>query len=305
MRWLKSWFTRRSKAVVPAEALKPAVPAADLVPTPPARTGRRFARAEDAARLFDAEATRRLAELLAQPAQARDPHWFDAFYDAVWHAALSLPWDTPVEGPDGFPYLRLDLPGADEFEPSCLGALAPQCVKHGFGAAIFAHADDPIDRAAFVFSMGRIDSILRFDDPEGDSVDRAEAAMPGGDDFAVERHGAHQQLTVKAGHAVMVGKPSHDYLPPSSAQALYNHLVHGWGYEAPRIGLMADPQMRPTRSLIIGMRRSDFPSDAPVDEMAAMLSWYLPPGRMLMLLPEAMDPQELAPLADYLEGGIA
>lgn len=302
MGWLKSLFgIGRSAPVadVPAPPMPPAPPPPPPAPIVPA--GPHFASPQDDAAFLDMGATERLAELLAHPGQGGDAAWIRDFYDAAWHAALTLPWDSPVEGPDGLPYLRLDLPGEGAFEPVSLGQLAPQCVKGGFGAAIFASADDPVERAAFVFSMGRLDSILRYDDPDGDPLDRV-AAGAGGQDYDVEQHGQHERLTVRAGHQVMVGAPSRDYLPPSSARPLYSHLVDGWGYDAPRVGLMADPALQPSRALIIGLPRSAFPADAPVDDMMAILTWYLPPGRMVMLMPEDMDPAQLAPLSDYLEG---
>ncbi len=76
----------------------------------------------------------------------------------------------------------------------------------------------------------------------------------------------------------MIGAPSRSYLPPSSARPLHDRLTRGWGIEAPRVALLMDPAMRPTRSLVLGVKRSDFPADAPVDDMVRMLLWYLPPA---------------------------
>jgi len=304
MRWLKALFGIGRRAPVDAPVLDQRVqdePVLDALPFDPTPSGPRFAPPDDAERQCDMVETDRLAVLLANRGQGGDAAWIDAFYDAAWHAALTLPWDSPVEGPDGLPYLRFDLPGEGEFEAVSLGQIAPQCVKGGFGAAIFASSDDPVERAAFVFSMGRIDSILRYDDPDGDPADREQPGQAMGKSVAVEQRGQHQRVTVTGPHQVMIGAPGRDYLPPSSARPLYSHLVDGWGYEEPRVGLMADPALHPSRALIIGVPRSAFPEDAPVDDMMAVLTWYLPPGRSVMLMPEDMDPAQLVPLSDYLE----
>lgn len=293
MRWLKSLLGigRRTPDHKPVEPVFEA-PVREETPVAVLRMGPRFASPDDAERFCDMVETDRLAVLLANRGQGGDAQWINAFYDAAWHAALTLPWDSPVEGPDGLPYLRFDLPGEGEFEAVSLGQIAPQCVKGGFGAAIYASPDDPVERAAFVFSMGRIDSILRYDDPDGDPADRE----------APVRVADKASNAVPSGQReVLVSAPSHDYLPPSSARPLYSQLVDGWGYDAPRVGLIVDSALEPSRALVIGVPRNAFPEDAPVDDMMAVLTWYLPPGRSVMLMPDDMDPAQLVPLSDYLE----
>jgi hypothetical protein len=281
---LTDWFKRK-----PTEPLQPPEPA-------PAQT--RFS--SDRSRLFDIERTATLAALLRVPAGERDAPWSEAFHDAAWYASVVMPTLEPFVGPDGFPYLRFDIPHEGPFDSQSLGNLAAQCVDARVGAALFASPDDSVDQAAFVFSMGALDGILRFGTIDGDPVDASEAGAEDAAMFQVDRGDRAQTLTVKQAHQVMIGAPSRSYLPPSSARPLYDRLTRGWGVEAPRVALLMDPAMRPTRSLVLGVKRSDFPADAPIDDMVRTLLWYLPPRRMLVLTPEDWTVGTMTPLGDYI-----
>ena len=68
--------------------------------------------------------------------------------------------------------------------------------------------------------------------------------------------------------------------------------------EDPRVQLIADMQMRPHRSLVIGKKRSEFPEGAPLDDMARMLLWYLPPQRSVMLMPDDWSLGQMTPLSE-------
>lgn len=261
-------------------------------------TRRRFSLHRDD--LFDLTRTATLHDLFAVRASDRDAAWRDAFFDAAWHGSTEVPAPTPFTGPDGFRYLRFDIPHAGAFESQSIGNLAASLVEGGVGAAIFA-SPDPEDAAQFVFSMGRLDAMVRFDNPEGDPTDLGE--QPRSADPAVYRvdgDETHQQLTTRTDHQVLVGAPSADYLPPATAHALYRHLTQGWGIADPRVALMLDPAMQPPRSLIVGRRVDGFKPDQDVDGAMRMLLWYFPPVQMLMLQPATMSLDEMTPLSRYL-----
>lgn len=284
MRWLKSLFGRK-RDVAPAPepvAIPPAAPAPAPIEAPDeaAAPGVPMAPRFPADVEPDATQTERLATLLSLPAGERDAGWLARFHVAVWHAALDMPWDAPVEGPDGFSYLRLDLPPAGmAFEGRALGELAAQCVRGGFGAAIYADGADPVERAAFVFSMGRLDSMLRYDDAEGDPLDRAPSAD--GD--------------------VMVSAPSRTLLPGVSARPIFGLLVDGWGFDDPGVALIDDPAATPSRSLVLSIAADELPAGLPQDEALALLGWFLPPGRALMFRPAGFEAAHFVPLAQFLE----
>src|SRR5688500_6725468 len=141
-------------------------------PHPLPDTGdRRFAR--DPARRFDAARAASLARLFAVPRDRRDGEWLMRFWEAAWTATLVVPVPPVVTGPDGFPYLRLNLPpdGAG-FDANSLMNVAPGMVEQGVGAALFATAEADIASPQYVIPMGVLDSILRFDDPAGEPGER-------------------------------------------------------------------------------------------------------------------------------------
>jgi len=262
---------------------------------PPAPTERRFH--QDRARMFDLAGTGVLAQLFAMPADERDRAWQESFFDLAWTASVAFAEPQTFIGPDGFPYLRLDLPHPGPFDSQCLGNVAGDCLAHGVGAALFASPDDPPERPQYVLSFGLIDSLVRFDSPWGDPIDIEEASLPDAPGaFDVEERASGRTMIVKEAHEVLVGAPSADFLPPYAARALAAHLEQVWGLEDPRVQLIADMQMRPHRSLVIGRKRGEFPEGAPTDEMARMLLWYLTPLRNVMLMPEDWTPNQMTPL---------
>ncbi len=269
---------------------------------PRAAADRRFH--GDRSRMFDLDKTARLQQLFAMPREQRDGGWSDAFFDATWCGSIALAEPQTFHGPDGFPYLRLDIPRSDtRFDSQCLANLAADCIRVNCGAAFFASPDAPAEAAEFVLSMGLLDSLLRYDSPDGDPIDVEEARGPQDETvFDVEQGRWSQTLTTREAHQVLIGTPSSDYLPPPQAQSLHRHLTELWGMEDPRVGLIVDLHMRPHRSLVIGRKRSDFPEGAPIDDMVRALTWHLSPGRMLMLVPEQGSVDGMVPLRELFEG---
>ena len=60
--------------------------------------------------------TDRLASLIVTPREQRDDRWMNMFFSAFWNAAIVVPTSEPLLGPDGFPYLRVELPVEDSFD---------------------------------------------------------------------------------------------------------------------------------------------------------------------------------------------
>jgi hypothetical protein len=254
----------------------------------------------DRARMFDIEKTRRLAQLFAVARDRRDDAWYDLFWDAAWPGSIALAEPQVFSGPDGFPYLRLDLPRPHApFDSQCLANLAGHCLSTGIGAAFFASPDDPPEAAQYVLSLGLIDSLVRYDSSEGDPVDRHEAALPPDPSaYSVEQRGIGQRLTVQETRNVLIGAPSAEYLPPDIARALDRHLREQWGLESPRVALLVDTGMRPHRSLVIGRKRSTFADQAEMDALVHFLIWYLTPLRTVMPMPDDWNLDEMTPLRD-------
>ncbi|MGA9717694.1 MAG: hypothetical protein WBQ79_05375, partial [Acidobacteriaceae bacterium] len=105
-------------------------------------SGRRFVSIPE--ERFSLEDTNRLAEAMAVPREQRDSRWLDEFQSAAWNASIVLPTEPVFLGPDGMPYVRLELPPAGEpVETNCLSNLFVSMAEQGLGAAYFKNNSDP------------------------------------------------------------------------------------------------------------------------------------------------------------------
>lgn len=270
-------------------------------PATRAPSGKRFAGDRD--RMFNLNKTHRLEVLFHTPKGARDSAWTEAFYDAAWYASIELSEPVHFSGPDGFSYYRLNLPRPNaSFDSQSLGNLARQCCERYAGAAIFASPDAPESAPEFVFTAGLLDSMLRYDSPLGDPVDRSETMSSDQDEnFKVDDVGLqHQILTVAQSHKVMTGAPSADYLPPYAARGIERYMSHIWNIKDPHVCLLVDPSMQPTRSLVIGRKRSSFASDTEMASEMNRITWFLPVYRSLIAMPEDWTTSKMHRLSDLI-----
>jgi hypothetical protein len=246
--------------------------------------------------MFDLKRTASLAELFATPGP-RDDAWLDRFYDAAWFASMVLVSDDAFSGPDGMPYLRLELPREGEaFESQCLANLAGPCLERGAGAALFAAPGDPPEGGQFVFPLGGLDSMLRYDSPAGDPVDLADWARPPAPPPKRGFFGFGR--APEPAREVLSATPSADYLPPHAARALHHYLANRWELAEPRVQLLIDMQARPTRNLVIGRKRSTFRDEAFLQDLLRYTTWYLPPGRSIALMPEDWSLEQMTRLTE-------
>ena len=267
--------------------------AAGTVPTAAVPTPRAFV--EDRAAMFQLAQTSTLSELFAVPRDKRNAGWQGAFFHAVWPASVEVGTPAVFQGPDGFPYLRLQVPQpSTAFESNSLGNLARQAVENAWGAAIFASptAAEP----EYVIAMGVLDSLLTYDSWLGDPVDLHDLETRG---TPQEQAGGLQTITMMKSQEILVGTPNATVLPPHTARALYRHLHERWNIAEPRVRLMMNPALAPSRSLVINRKLSEFPSREAASAQARFLLWYLPPRRSILLMPESWTQEEMAPLKDF------
>ncbi len=252
--------------------------------------------------MFDLDLTAKLQALVRIPVEQRDAEWTPAFFEAAWNASLAVPPKPILRGPDGFSYLRINIPAPGPFESNSLANLARNAVENLSGAAIFLSPDKPMP--AYVMSMGLLDSLLRFDSWEGDPQDVHEMRrkLAGGANEIQENGQGLQTVTLAADHQVMIGSPSKEYLSPSAAAGLHRHLTQHWAMKDPRVSLMMDPKIVPTRNIVINRRRADFEDPDLIAGQLRMLLWYMPPSRAIMLLPDGWAEQSMTPLTDYFDG---
>jgi hypothetical protein len=297
---------------VPAEPVVPqsAIPEPELPerheqvqdePPPPLPTGtpgRRFVSVPEAR--FNLDDTNRLAQAMEVGREQRDSRWLDDFQAAAWNASVVLPTEPVFLGPDGMPYVRLELPPVGEaVETNCLSNLYVSMAEQGLGAAFFKNHTDPPEAAEYVMPTGILESLRAYGTWDGDPEDVAE--LSAGPQQHAGGSGAEsgiEKTDVETEREVMVGSPSENYLPKHTARLLYRHLTEGWKMEEPRIALVVDPQMTPTRNLVIGRKFSEFPDQDVAAQAARMLLWYLPPRRYLLLMPENWSADQMRPLRE-------
>jgi hypothetical protein len=275
----------------PATAVAASIPGRRYVSVPEAR--------------FNLEDTNRLAQAMVVPREQRDGQWLEEFQDGAWNASVVLPNEPVFLGPDGMPYVRLELPPIGEaVETNCLSNLFVSMAEQGLGAAFFKNNSDAAEAAEYVVPTGVLESLRAFGTWNGDPEDVAELAVKpqqAAQDGAGEGgagQGGIEKTDVDTERQVMVGPPSESYLPKHTARLLHRHLTEGWKMEDPRIALVVDPQMTPSRNLVIGRKFSEFPDQETAGQAARMLLWYMPPHRYLLLMPENWTTDQMRPLRE-------
>jgi hypothetical protein len=251
--------------------------------------------------MFDLEQTRVLNAQLHVPFEDREENWSAAFYPAAWNASIAVPAEPIVQGPDGFQYLRLDIPAAGPFESDCLANVANYCLDHSLGVAFFLSPD--ATAASAVIPLGQIYGLMRYDSWEGDPQDVAERRRgPIEHGVDIDAHPAGgQRLTFRESHEILLGAPSREFLPAPLAAGLLRHLTERWGMDEPMVGLLVDPLLAPSRNLLLNCSAEDAPEPDQLAGHVQMLLWYLPPARSLMLLPEGWSEKNLVPLSSYVD----
>lgn len=261
-------------------------PPAPPLPEPPPNHG--FAVDRD--RMFDLDLTSRCRALIDMPREQWDEAWQADFYATLWNASIEVPEDNnPFMGPDRFDYLRIDIPAPGPFESNSLANLVDYCLNAGCGAVLFP--DPQATEPAFVIPMGVLESLLVYGNHHGDPVDLEESvdAPPDG------------AVTLSAGSEVIVSTPSASYLSPQAAHALDRYLKDDWQMAEPRVSLMANAEMRPTRSLVINKRLADFATEDDAADFGRRVCWFLPPSRAIILLPDDWSEGSMTPLSQLYE----
>lgn len=245
---------------------------------------------------FSLEDTSRIAQLMELGRETRDGAWVLRFQEAAWNASMVLPAEPVFLGPDGMPYVRLELPPVGQpVETNCLSNIFASLAEQGLGAAFFKNATDTPELAEYVMPTGVLESLRAYGTWDGDPVDAQEMAARPPQPAAA---GGMQETQVEKERQVMVGPPSEAYLPRHTARLLYRHLTEGWKMEDPRVALVVDEEMTPSRNLVIGRKFSEFPDREVASRATQMLLWYFPPRRYLLLMPENWTLDQMRPLKE-------
>lgn len=247
----------------------------------------------DRSKMFDQGLTQRVRELLTVSHEERGDSWYPEFFAALWNASIELPSaDNPFMGPDRFDYMRIDLPAGGSFESDSLANLAGPCVREGCGAALYASPTD--GEPAYIIPMGVLESLLRYGEWRGEPSELAEQPN-------VPPDGPY---TFEAGSLLELSPPGSNYLSENAAFAMDRYLKDEWEMAEPRVQLMVSADVRPSRTLIINKPDSDFADAEEAQYFGQCLIWFLPPSRVITLLPDDWNEDEMVPLASLYESRV-
>lgn len=240
--------------------------------------------------------TQQLRNLFFVPRENRDSAWVEKFQLFAWSAAVIVPKEGPFRGPDGFPYIRLDIPSSkSSAETKCLAHICSSLAEQGFGATFFASAKDDMDEAQYVISNGVLESLRAYGTWNGDPTDRAEIRKR---PKSVSADGLETSFVEQDGN-IFIGDPAPRFLPAHTARFLHWHLCQGLKIEEPRIKMLIDEELAPSRNLVINKKFSEFPDSETAAAKTRILTWYLPPRRGLILMPEDWTQNQMTPLKEF------
>lgn len=228
---------------------------------------------------FDLAQTQALAELFAVPRESRDDAWRRQFYTAIPDATLMCFHPQVNRGPDQFPYFELAIPDPGPVTPFCVAHLLDFVLDNGFGIAIFGDSSKSAG-PEWVFTYGDVLSYSLYGDFEGDPS----ATPPVGE-------------PARGDHRVLVAAPSEAYFPTRARKALGDYVRHMFKHPAPRIALVEDPQLRPSRNLMINLTLEQYDGDeAKLRAALHYLSWFLPRTYSIVAMPAGGSDSSFVPL---------
>jgi len=199
-----------------------------------------------------------MSELFAVPREQRDEKWIKTFFANVADASFCCENPQVIQGPDGFPYVRLTMPEAGKsFTCYVIRHMIPQfLLEKGFGIAINPDKEQP----DWIFSYG---DLVNFHihgafDAKGFDFNPAEA-KPG------------EEENIAVGTKITTGNPSEKIIPiPSRAVLRAFFEAHG---VSPKIMLMSRGD---GLDLVIPATPDSFSDPDHYQYFCAALRWFLP-----------------------------
>ncbi|MBQ4132941.1 MAG: hypothetical protein IJD04_04310 [Desulfovibrionaceae bacterium] len=222
------------------------------------------------------ENTERLRRLFAVPDEMRNELWFEQFYRTAPAAAFRCDPPQVVQGPDGFPYAKLILPGPeDEFQPYIIEQMTSRfLLEQGLGVVITEDSRQPL----WVFSHGDIlnyhlhgafDAGSSLFTPHSSDEDETLPA----DTFPENLQGGNRRIDSAAGPR-LCGDPGENILPVQTRRALAHWLRHY--YPNPMVALLYHPQ-EDCHELAFNCTPAKFDDSDTFREVLRQISWFLPP----------------------------
>lgn len=203
-----------------------------------------------------------MKQILKTPVEDRDEAWEESFFRALPNSKFHFLSDTPIEGPDGMPYLAVTITDDGEPTDQVLNWLG----EKGVGLAI-----NPDEKTSdYVFTYGMIWNFLA----NGEFITRDVDASSGA-----------RETAITPGEEMMAGTPSETYLPPH-VRELFRQFLNEQGVEEPRVVMLS--QDGKNYDLCFSLESLGNP---PQDEWQGILqafSWFFPLHYSFSILGEDM-----------------
>lgn len=228
--------------------------------------------------LYDSNNTITIATLLKTPISNRDETWADDFNRSILTASFSSGTPQVVQGPDGFPYFKLQLPESKKaFNPFSLVSIKDHVLKNGYGVAL------SLDGVQIVWSI-----------PHGAMVN---LHLTGELFISATRENLDEIETLTEETTVVTGQPAEDYLPSQTREVLKDFLK-SQGFDNPKIILMMRDTQEGSRSeLVFNIYPENFETEEHFENMMRKIQWFLPEHyAVISLEKEVGENQEMYPL---------
>lgn len=156
-----------------------------------------------------------MQELLDVEIEDRDSNWDKEFLNLLPKSRFLFLSESPIEGPDGLPYLPVNI--AEDGEPA--EKVLDWLAEKGIGLVINPNKENP----DYVFSFGMIWNFI----VNGEFITETESSLSGG-----------QDIDINPGQEMVAGTPSDSYLPPH-VRNLFREFLLEQGVYSPKIIMLS------------------------------------------------------------------
>lgn len=190
-----------------------------------------------------------MKEILAVPVEDRDEAWELSFFKALPKAQFQFLSESPIEGPDGMPYLAVNI--ADEGEPA--DKVLDWLGEKGVGLVINPNDGQP----DYVFSYGMIWNFLL----HGEFLTETDRDDP------------QKEIEMTPGQEMMAGTPSESYLPPH-VRTLFREFLSQQGVLKPRVVMLSQDSVN--YDLCFSLESLGNPPQEEWQGVLEAFSWFFP-----------------------------
>ncbi len=211
----------------------------------------------------DLEKTGILVDLCSVPHERRDDRWFHEFMENLPLASFRTTEQQVLTGPDGFPYLHLELPEPGvQFQCYVIDNMVYDfLLTNGLGVAINPSKEQP-------------DWVLTYGDIFNYAIKKD---FYNKDNTYFNTSGENQLVPTEMDNNVMVGQPS-EFILPAPARAVMRSFLEYKQVKDPKVLLMTTttPEGREAQDLVFNLTPGDFASEEAFRATAQQLQWFLP-----------------------------